>query len=197
MSVTFDVTVSEEDIVSHDIHCYATEYGDNPEDGHGHKSFATWDECKEAFMAGVSVGTVSRDCCTTTKGFSFDSSQVAVNMSNSNAIEMLTMLGFVIEGEELPYCGNVGTDDLRGRITADRHNLLSTGRKGDGLPVAALLQAPYGDHAAFGQTGAAQGPQIPGPEVDWLQVFDTNQGSPVGKRLLNNVFSRLLFKQHW
>lgn len=121
MSVTFSIQAKPEDVVNHEIHCYATTYGDHPDEGHGHKTFSTFEETAASYKAGLETGEVSRDCCKITMNL-VHGEEHDINMSNSNATELLYRLGFQDFGIDgfIPLEGVVSPGSLRGRILIAR-----------------------------------------------------------------------------
>lgn len=119
MSVYFSIETRNEDIVSYDIKCFATIYGE-PGEGHAAQSFSSWDECSSAYLAGLEDGSVSRDCCTTDHNTGRDEG-FDLNISNSNAVELFTVLGYISEDEgEAPWVGSETPESLEGRILLAR-----------------------------------------------------------------------------
>jgi len=113
VSTTFHPTISEADFRGFEIVCY----GD--EDGHTPGTYANYEEASAAYAAGRESGVVDTICCSlnpiylTLADF--------VNISNSNASDLLDMLGFRdAETGELEWAGSVPSPDMRARILVAR-----------------------------------------------------------------------------
>ena len=111
MSVYFSIETRDEDIVSYDIKCFATLYGE-PGEGHGTQSFASWDECSAAYLAGVEDGSVSCDCCTTDHN---TGREEGFDLSILTPTELFTVLGYISEDEGGLWAGSETPESLEGR----------------------------------------------------------------------------------
>jgi hypothetical protein len=119
MSVTFHPAITESDCIGFTISCFETSYGDEG-DGHGSRNFETYQEAEAAYRQSLTSNDVSTQCCHISPVWSIDTESESVQMSNSNARELLEMLGYVEDDGEIAMCGSASPDDLLGRILVAR-----------------------------------------------------------------------------
>lgn len=119
MSVTFHIEIRDADYVGSRIYCAETEWGDAAH-GHGSRDFASYDEASVAYRDGLADGSVDRSCCGISPRFSIDTETDAVNLSNTNARDLLDRLGFRDHDGDIDLCGSAEPDALLGRILIAR-----------------------------------------------------------------------------
>lgn len=133
MSTTFHIEVSASDTLGFEISCVIAD-----ETGHVASRHPDFPAAEAAYVEAKAAGVVETGCCFIEPVRDPRLSAGMVNMSVSNALAVLDVLGFADPDDgSVDLCGSVSPDRLRGRILVARALASDVGIPAVSFPGAA------------------------------------------------------------